>query len=407
LTVRFLLKETGEEVFINVKASSLSVTINRVPVFTFDLEGRLLFAYTGERTFVRGLDNRVLEKRGEWTALGRHRVRREVQGEEKRALLTGIHRRLRRILQALETGAIAPLEEPTREALEEAVLALKKVVSYDPQALEADRERFFSIYKPVTILPPDQYLTLVLQATEGCPYNRCNFCEFYKDRRFRVKTEEEFKAHIQAVKTFLGEGVRLRRSIFLGDANALITPQERLLRFFELANEAFPTFTGIYAFTDAFTVRKSSKEFKALAERKLRRVYIGVETGHDELLKGLNKPGSADEAKRTIIGVKEGGVNVGVIIMLGIGGDRYFQPHVERTVALLNTLPLGEGDLIYFSPLVIHPGSGYARWAEASGIRPLTEEEMREQEAAIKAGLRFTGPSKPKLSTYNIREFLY
>ncbi len=407
MQVRFLLKETGEEVFINVKASSLSVTINQVPVLTFDLEGRLLFAYTGDRTFVRGLDNRVLEKRGEWTSSGRHRVRREVPGEEKGALLTGIHRRLQRILHALETGAIVPWEEPTPEALEEAALALRKVVSYDPQALEADRERFLSIYKPVTILPPDQYLTLVLQATEGCPYNQCNFCDFYKGRRFRVKTEEEFKAHIQAVKTFLGEGLKLRRSIFLGDANALITPQERLLRFFELANEAFPTFTGIYAFTDAFTVRKSPKEFKALAERKLKRVYIGVETGHDELLKGLNKPGSADEAKRTIIGVKEGGVNVGVIIMLGIGGDRYAQPHVEGTVTLLNTLPLGEGDLIYFSPLVIHPGSGYARWAEALGIRPLTEEEMREQEAAIRAGLRFTGPSKPKLSPYDIREFLY
>ncbi|MBI3990326.1 MAG: radical SAM protein [candidate division NC10 bacterium] len=407
MPVRVLLKETGEEGFVNVKASSISVTLNRVPVFTFDLEGRLLFAYMGDRTFARGLDNRVLEKRGEWTVFGRHRVRREVEGEEKRALLNGIHRRIERVLQALQAGAIIPLGEPAPDALSQAARALKKIASYDHEALEADRRRFFSIYKPVTILPPDQYLTLVLQATEGCPYNQCSFCHFYKGRPFRVKTEEEFKQHILAVKAFFGEALKLRRSLFLGDANALVAPQERLLRFFDLANEAFPASTGIYAFMDAFSARKPSKAFEALARRNLKRVYIGVETGHEELLKLLNKPGSAEEAKQVIISLKEGGTNVGVIIMLGIGGNRYVHHHVEQTVRLLNALPLGEGDLLYFSPLVEHPGSEYAKRAAALGIGPLTEEEMREQGEAIKAGLRFAGPSRPKLSTYDIREFLY
>ena len=46
--------------------------------------------------------------------------------------------------------------------------ALDRVLACTPERLEQDRETFNIIYKPVSILPPDQYLALVLQATEGC-----------------------------------------------------------------------------------------------------------------------------------------------------------------------------------------------------------------------------------------------
>lgn len=79
---------------------------------------------------------------------------------------------------------------------------LNKVLLWNYDRLESDRERFLSVYSPVSILPPDQYLSLVLQATEGCHWNRCTFCDFYSQTRFQIKSEEEFASHITVCSMF-------------------------------------------------------------------------------------------------------------------------------------------------------------------------------------------------------------
>ena len=106
--------------------------------------------------------------------------------------------------------------------------ALASLTRWDWASLEADRARFQQIYTPVGILPPDQYLALVLQATHGCSHNACTFCTFYQDIPFRIKTPEQFRQHVAAVLDFFGPALAMRRSIFLADANALVAPMGRL-----------------------------------------------------------------------------------------------------------------------------------------------------------------------------------
>ena len=112
--------------------------------------------------------------------------------------------------------------------LEEVAQALGSVRGY--AALDEDAARFRSIYTPVAILPPDQYLAVVVQATEGCSWNRCTFCDFYRQQPFRIKGDGEFRSHVGDVVSFFGTAIGLRRSIFLADANALVIAQDRLLR---------------------------------------------------------------------------------------------------------------------------------------------------------------------------------
>ena len=88
---------------------------------------------------------------------------------------------------------------------------------------------------PVSILPPDAYLSVVLQATTGCTWNRCAFCSFYQDRPFQKRTPEAFREHIQAVLALLGRGRLLRRGVFLADGNALAL-SEPLLPLLELVD---------------------------------------------------------------------------------------------------------------------------------------------------------------------------
>lgn len=105
--------------------------------------------------------------------------------------------------------------------------------------------------------------------------------------------------------------------------------------------------------------------------------------------------------------LKRAGVSVGVIILLGAGGERFARQHVERTVQVLNALPLDEDDFIYFSPLVEREDWDYGRRLAEEGIRPLGDAEMWAQMEQIRGGLRFAAAESPRVSVYDIREFVY
>ena len=69
--------------------------------------------------------------------------------------------------------------------------------------MDKDRQRFEEIYTPIGILPPDQYLALVLQVTDGgSSHNACTFCTFYRGLDFSIKLPEAFRSHVAAVIDF-------------------------------------------------------------------------------------------------------------------------------------------------------------------------------------------------------------
>jgi hypothetical protein len=92
--------------------------------------------------------------------------------------------------------------------------------------------------------------------------------------------------------------------------------------------------------------------------------------------------------------------------MIGLGGDRFNGGHIADTAATLNAMHLGTGDLLYFSDLVERPNTAYPILAEEQSIRALTPLEMIEQRQSIRAQLIF-GHVPPKISSYDIREFVY
>jgi len=407
----------ASDLVISVKPHSLSIMDDGRFVLSFDRAGRLYTAYREGRTFVRGLSGTVVEKwheRGEPWAPKQVRVLAE---EEKRAFLTQLWSDVQMTIAAFRRGGARVQFFGGGVSESDLDRWLERLLAWDAQAYARDEERFLSVYKPVSILPPDQYLALVLQVTEGCHWNKCTFCDFYRDRRFRIKTDEEVRRHIAAVKEFLGDSITLRRSLFLADANALIIPQERLLRILEIIHESFVfderrvegAFEGIYSFLDAYSgMRRTTEDFAALRERRVKRLYLGVESGHDELLRFVNKPGTAREALEVVSRIKAAGLAVGVIILIGLGGEVFFDSHVRETIALLNEMPLGREDIIYLSPLYIHPGSDYEEKARAFRIRALAPHELKRQIHLIREGLRFA-PSveRPRISIYDVREFVY
>ncbi len=404
--------------------ASTVLAVDDTLVSSWDLAGRPYALVRESGTYRRGLDGRLLWKR-EGTAEG-PRVRRRLSAEEGAPIVEAARKEAEGALVALssrgapsEPGDEAPAVASAGRALgtgyAEAprdgspVHRLATIVAMNGGALLADAARFLTVSGPVGILPPDQYLALVVRVTEGCSWNACTFCSLYRDVRFRWKSPDELAAHVAALREYFGRSIALRRSVFLGDANALCLARDHLLPLVEGVARDFPG-APLFSFVDACTgQRKSVAEWRAYAALGLKRVYVGLETGDPGLLAWLEKPGTPQDALDLVGALHEAGVAAGMIVLLGAGGERFADAHAARTAEALTAMRLGPDDLVYFSEYVDEPGLAYGRRAAAApDLLPLSPERNAQLGRSILADLRPADPARPPRSaTYDIREFVY
>jgi hypothetical protein len=397
----------GRSITLSVKNNCLTLSIQGpqfAQVMSYDYAGRLWTAMDENISYRRGLDGKVVAK---WQTPGGSRDRRWLPAGQALELEERLRQRVLGFVQALQDGcAVLQTSLP-----EQARTGFERILAFDTSRSAADRARYHQVYKPVGILPPDQYMAVVLQATEGCAFNTCTYCKFYRDRPFRIKNAQEFRQHAEGVRDFLGDGLSLRRTLFFGDANALVAPMPLLLPLFETAHQVYDVekLGGIYAFLDGFSgQKKSAADYGLLVERGLKRAYVGLESGSAELLRFLRKPGAPDDAIQAVHSMKEGGSAVGVIVLLGAGGRTYARRHVEETVRVINAMNLDMDDILYFSELIESEGMPYVADAYQAELRPLTSQERIAQGEEIESRLQFSeAGGYPHISRYDIREFVY
>jgi radical SAM superfamily enzyme YgiQ (UPF0313 family) len=399
--------------------TSTVLSVEDTLVSSWDLAGRPYALVRDDGTYRRGLDGHLLRKRE--AIAGSPRLRERLSGREGEPVIEVSRAEAALALESLTgerplASAIPAARGQHRSgvdgeesAVEEALRRLRVVVSMDTSALAADAGRFAEVVGRVGILPPDQYLSLVVRVTEGCSWNACTFCDLYDGIPFRSKEPKELRAHIAALRDYFGESIRLRHSVFLGDANALCLGHEALAPIFELLSTELAG-RPFYSFVDAWTGRrKGVAQWRVYAEQGLKRVYVGLETGDPDLLAWLGKPGAPVGAVDLVGSLHEAGVAVGVIVLLGAGGLRYADAHTSRTAEVLEAMQLEENDLLYFSELVVVDGLEYGRRVKgAADLQPLSPEDCAAQRRTILDLLRITEhAAKARTATYDIREFVY
>lgn len=286
----------------------------------------------------------------------------------------------------------------------------------------SDEANFTRVYKPVGILPPNQYRALVLQLTQGCSYNRCTFCNFYKNQTYAVKTMSQFRTHVAAAVAFMGRALGRRRGVFLGEANAGSLPTEVLADALQEIRAAFPPtlrdrqgrgchplqFHKVGVFLDTFTRVRPVEEWKRLRELGLNSIYLGMESGSVSVLRLLGKPGHPRRVEQTVERLKQAGLKVHPIVMTGAGGQALAGEHLSQTVDSLKRMPLGPGDQVYLSEFAVHPGEAYEKRAADLQTRPLDRLECRQQTRALREALGYpVGPAAPSTSLYDVRQFVY
>ncbi|PKO05628.1 MAG: radical SAM protein [Chloroflexi bacterium HGW-Chloroflexi-3] len=393
-------------VTISQKINSLTISIettNETLVFSFDKSGRLWTALVKKISYRRGLNGSIVAK---WSS-GREVLHRKwLDLPEQEWLLNLSHNTIQSLLNDTNfsfTVFSPPIHTST-------IQELSKLSEITQKFYLNDVSNYHSVYKPVGILPPDQYISVVLQLTEGCSFNKCTFCTFYKERPFIIKSPNEFEQHIMDVKKFLGNGLSLRRTIFLGDANALVVPMNKIIPLMEIIHNHLDVekLGGIFAFLDGFSgERKSIGDYQKLRDLGLNKIYIGLESGNNQLLKFLNKPGSALDALNAVRTIKSSGISVGIIVLLGAGGKQYGENHITDTIEIINQMGLDADDLVYFSELIESEGLEYSQKAFSENLEPLSGVERQEQRKRIEEQLLFSDFGTPHISTYDIRDFVY
>lgn len=393
-----------------------SLLFHRGPTYTFDPSGRLISIYTEGRFFARALDGTMKEK--SWTGSVDEFDRRiePVADATKFQLFQDLRQSLAEardwVARGEPTKTIFPENPvPKDQEKDHALVLLNRIQYRTVRELAQEESDYHSIYTPINILPPDQYFTIVIQVAEGCPWNKCTFCNFYQHRQFRIKSFAEIQRQMSATAAFLKEGVRLRRSVFFSDANAFCVPTDQMLMVLKEAARLFPEQMekegGGYTFGDVPAILgKSDDELKRLSEAGLRRVYVGVESGSDTVRTFIHKPGKSADVVRAARKLKDAGIEVGAIFLLGVGGAEYEKFHVRDSVSLIEKMKLDERDILFFSPFYPHPVSEYSGMALTKGITTLTKNQLRRQYAKIKEGILAKTPMV-KLGIYDIREFIY
>ncbi len=206
--------------------------------------------------------------------------------------------------------------------------------------------------------PPSEAESLILQVTVGCSYNRCTFCGAYREKIFRIKSFEEVKEDIDEASRFGGS---IRR-VFLADGDALAIPQKDLLRILEYMKSKFPYLerVGIYANANDI-LKRDGDELKALKDLGLGIIYMGLESGNQEVLRRVKKNATIGRMVQAARRVKESEILLSVTVILGLGGVEYSLIHAKDTGIVLSEM---DPDYVGALSLMVIPGTPIAKEIE-------------------------------------------
>ncbi|MBX3197220.1 MAG: radical SAM protein [Labilithrix sp.] len=193
--------------------------------------------------------------------------------------------------------------------------------------------------------PPSEADALIVQATIGCSWNHCTYCDMYRDKTFRVRPLAETLEDLDRAGAAVGDEVE---KLFVADGDALVLPTDHWLAILEHARRTFPSLRRVSCYAMARNVlAKSAGELRALREAGLTLLYIGPESGDDVTLKKIAKGDDAAAHVEAALRAHDAGMELSVIALLGIAMDRS-EEHARKTAELVTKM-----NPEYFSALTV------------------------------------------------------
>ncbi|MBC8419657.1 MAG: radical SAM protein [Desulfobacteraceae bacterium] len=185
--------------------------------------------------------------------------------------------------------------------------------------------------------PPSEADSLLVQATVGCPHNKCAFCMVYKKGPpFRVRPVDEIKRDLDEARGEYGPGIR---TIFFPAGNTIAMPTDDLAAICAYAHDIFPHLERVTVYgSSTYIHRKGLAGLIKLKNAGLGRIHVGLESGDDRVLQSIKKGTDSQEQIEAGLWVLKSGIELSEYIMIGIGGKERTHEHAMNTALALNVI---------------------------------------------------------------------
>ena len=225
-----------------------------------------------------------------------------------------------------------------------------------------------SVYRP-----PSEAYSLIVQVTYGCSHNTCAFCSMYKEKRFSIRPLEEILEDFRMAR----QAYRRVEKVFLADGDALVRKAAELYMILDTVRELFPECRQVTSYASPSSIRiHTEEELKTLREKGLTMVYMGLESGSDQVLDLMRKGHPAAEIIEMGQKVRACGIALSVTAITGLGGPELLERHAVDTAAAFNAM---NPEYIGMLTLMVEPGTPLYDWVQDGEFRLLTQPQVLEE----------------------------
>lgn len=231
----------------------------------------------------------------------------------------------------------------------------------------------FLVYHEPVFRPPSEANSLIFQLTHGCKWNQCNFCEMYTSKIYSVKPWDTIVKEVILLSGMQPDAKRL----FIGDGDLFTVEYELLLKTIQFIKERFPSLKRISGYASTRELKRySDEQLKSLKEAGLDLLYIGLESGDNDVLKLMRKGITADEQANASIRAKNAGFKLSVMILNGLGGRQHTENHAINSAKLLNRI---QPDLLALLVISFPYGFEHFKKRVKGEFEPLSQLEMLKE----------------------------
>ncbi len=178
--------------------------------------------------------------------------------------------------------------------------------------------------------PQDEMTTLLVPVTIGCSYNKCSFCSMYKDIEYSEVPVRDIEMHLL-------HGYKYTEKVFLTGADPMVIGFEKMKLLLELINKHLPYCARVASYAAIKSIAKySTEELSILHDLGLRLLYIGFETGRDDILVLMNKGHTVNDAVTQGKKLNSAKLPFNSIIMYGIAGEGESVDNAIATAKMIN-----------------------------------------------------------------------
>ncbi len=229
-------------------------------------------------------------------------------------------------------------------------------------------------YEGIVYRPPSEAQSLIIQATIGCAHNTCLFCAMYRGKKFRVRSLEDIKADIAEGARLYGRYVA---KVFLADGDALAMPTDQMVETLSFIRQQLPHVSQISSYaTTQDLLAKSPAELEAIKEAGLELLYIGAESGDDQVLHAMAKGVTAQQLAEAGVKAHGAGFRTSVTLISGLGSRERLREHAVESARLISRM---KPEFLGFLTLMVEEKAPLSKLVRQGRFQLLDPDEVMEE----------------------------